>query len=249
MKRNTGKSLKRAAALFLAVLTAVCLPVNAFAIMAPPADVSYYPADNYGESAPWYTEAVIELYYGQGIIWDLMDGEYVHPQKAVTRGEFLQLLRNLAEAAKPGESIPENPLLWAKENGILLGSGNSVFPGRTLTREEMAAALMRFAKYMGLELLWLEEYWEQPAGMFCDAGQISPWAQEGVDYCARTMLLKGRKQWSAITDEETGLHACGWLTYFDPKRTVTRAQVIQAVYNYVQEAHIELEFLNDMPMP
>lgn len=246
MKRNTGKSLKRAAVLFLAVLTAVCLPVNALALIAPPMDLE--PCDTW-ENAPWYAEAVYNLYYCQGIIWDLMDGEYVHPQKAITRGEFVQLLRKLAEAAKPGENISEDHLTWARENGILLGNGNALFPERKVTREEMAVILMRFAKYMDRELLWLEEYWEQPAGMFCDAGQISPWAREGADYCARTMLLKGRKQWSSITDEESGLHACGWLTYFDPKNTVTRAQAIQAAYNYVREAHIELEFLNDMPMP
>lgn len=249
MKKKTGKKLRRFTAVFLAVLTAVLLPMNAFALIAPPADVPFYDPPNAVpvEPAPWYAEAVTALYYGQGIIWDLMDGEYVHPQKLITRGEFVQLLWNLAYKKRVREPIPEDHLVWAQENGILYGYGNGLFPERTLTREQMATILMRFAKYMDWELLWDESAWDQPAGKFCDAGQISAWAREGADYCARTRLLKGSMRMGGYYDEETGIHACGMVPYFDPKNLLTRAQAIQAVYNYVRAAEIKLTFLNDMP--
>lgn len=249
MKKTAGKKLRKSILLFLAVFVATCLPVNAFAIMAPPADVDYIPGTVSIEPSPWYTEAVGELYYRQGIIWDLMDGEYVHPQKLITRGEFVQLLHKLAEETGSDKTVSEDSLAWAQENGILCGFGNGLFPERVITREEMATVLMRFAKYMDRELPWLEEAWEQPAGKFCDAGQISAWAQEGADYCARTGLLKGSMRMGGYYDEKTGIHACGMVPYLDPKSPATRAQAIQATYNYVEEAKIELEFLNDVLMP
>lgn len=246
MKLNLKNRWSKTIVVCLAVLLAMLLPVNAFALMAPPADVNYIPGAEPTEPQPWYTEAVGELYYRQGIIWDLMDGDYVHPEKPITRGEFVQLLHKLAGEANGGGIISTDPMTWAQDNGILYGYGNGLFPERTLTREEMATILMHFAKYMDRELLWLEEAWDQPAGKFCDAGQISSWAKDGADYCARTGLLKGSMRAGGYYDEKTGVYACGTVPYFDPKASATRAQAIQAVYNYVCEAGIELELMCEM---
>lgn len=241
MKLNLKNRWSKTIVVCLAVLLAMLLPVNAFALMAPPADVNYIPGAEPTEPQPWYTEAVGELYYRQGIIWDLMDGDYVHPEKPITRGEFVQLLHKLAGEANGGGIISTDSMTWAQDNGILYGYGNGLFPERTLTREEMATVLMHFAKYMDRDLLlWREEYWERPAGIFSDAGKISAWAQEGVNYCARTELLHGFARSGSSAGEK--------LFFFEPKAITTRAQAIQAVYMYVCEAKIELEYLNDLPV-
>lgn len=63
---------------------------------------------------------------------------------------------------------------WAEENGLMVGAGGGSFrPDRTVTRQELAAVLARYAALTGLELAG------EPAAL-ADAGAVDAWALEAA---------------------------------------------------------------------
>ena len=78
---------------------------------------------------------------------------------------------------------------WASGNALVEGYGGSVFgPGDPITREQLAAVLYRYVQWKGQKAL--------PQGVqlerFQDAGQVSAWAKEAVDWAVASGLLQGR---------------------------------------------------------
>lgn len=68
--------------------------------MATLNNVPFYPGELLKESDPWYRDAVCELYYGQGIICDLLvpnenGSADIFPAQLITREEFVLMLKNL----------------------------------------------------------------------------------------------------------------------------------------------------------
>ena len=77
---------------------------------------------------------------------------------------------------------------WAAEHGIVRGYGDHRFgPGDDITREQLAAILMRYAVYKGCDI-------GQGADLssYADAILISGWALEAMAWASGTGLLTGR---------------------------------------------------------
>ena len=77
---------------------------------------------------------------------------------------------------------------WALQEGIVSGTSSTTFePELDITREEFAVMVANYAQYADLALA------ETPTSLdrFSDAGSISSWAQEGMQYCVDTGLLSG----------------------------------------------------------
>lgn len=196
---------------------------------------------------PWYYEAVNDLAKA-GIVSGVAEGRFA-PERPVTREGFVTILGRLADymdddispqytspqEASIGEvsAYAEPYVRWAFKYGILVGDGKDLKAGQTMTRQEMAAVLMRCVGCLERSPSVIPEE-NRTLDSVCDAGQISRWAKADMELAYRYGLLNGSKRFGGFYDPETGVHACGMVTYLDPKKAVTRAEAAQVIYNYMR---------------
>jgi|GEM_PF-443301 len=181
------------------------------------------------ETAPAFTdvtghwaEDAIMYAYDNGLMTGTSADKF-SPNGNLTRGMAVTALYR-AESA-PAASGSENPFTdvkdgayyaeavrWAAENDIVTGIGGGLFePNANITREQMAAILLRYANFTG----------DGPVGAwairldFTDLDQISDWAASGAMFC----YMKG-----VITGKPGNL--------FDPKANVTRAEFATMLMRY-----------------
>ena len=77
---------------------------------------------------------------------------------------------------------------WAAEAGIANGvSGGAFAPERSITRQELAAMLYRYAGYAGLDTSA-----RQPLTAFADGAERAGWAEEALSWALATGLLTGK---------------------------------------------------------
>jgi hypothetical protein len=99
---------------------------------------------------------------------------------------------------------------WAKESGIVGGIGDNLFaPDSNVTREQMAAILAAYARFMDIDLP------KKRSGVFADEADISPWATDAVNAMYAAGILNGKP---------------GEL--FDPKGEATRAEVAAVMHRF-----------------
>ena len=75
---------------------------------------------------------------------------------------------------------------WATEHGIVNGSEGQFYPGRIVTREQLAAMLYRYAQYKGYDLTAGGDL-----SGFADAGAVSGWAETSLAWAVGQGLLQG----------------------------------------------------------
>lgn len=93
---------------------------------------------------------------------------------------------------------------WARMNGIVAGYSDELFgPNDTITREQMATILYRYAQHKGYDTTAKADL-----SKYTDAAQIGPWATEAIRWANAEGLVNGT---SATT--------------LTPKGSATRAQV------------------------
>jgi len=145
----------------------------------------------------WYGGSVADV-YTRGLMKGVT-GTAFAPEAAMTRAMFVTTLYRLenspAVAGKVSEVFADcadgawyaDAVLWAFGNGIVNGVTAAAFaPAETLTREQMATMLYRYAVYSGAP---------EETGMalpYADAASIHDWALPGVAYCTGAGLMNGR---------------------------------------------------------
>ena len=75
---------------------------------------------------------------------------------------------------------------WATEYGIVNGSEGQFYPGGTVTREQLAAMLYRYAQYKGYDLTAGGDL-----SGFADAGAVSGWAETSLAWAVGQGLFQG----------------------------------------------------------
>lgn len=131
----------------------------------------------------------------------LPDTESFYPGGFATRGEFVSWLYglHLALGGRPGReesctfmdlpfySACREAVAWAAESGVAGGVSSRLFaPNSRLTREQLCAMLLRFARYEELSL------WRKAApAPFFDSLKISPYARSGVTACQMAGIAGG----------------------------------------------------------
>ena len=75
---------------------------------------------------------------------------------------------------------------WATEHGIVNGSEGQFYPGGTVTREQLAAMLYRYAQYKGYDLTAGGDL-----SGFADAGAVSGWAETSLAWAVGQRLIQG----------------------------------------------------------
>lgn len=170
------------------------------------------------DPALWYHEGVD---YGirSGLFQGFEDGTF-QPDGEMTRAMLVTVLWRLAgspesDAAHPFTDVPagvwyEKALSWAYEKGIILGVTATTFaPNESVTREQMATVLFRYAAPSAVQA---------DLSGFADSGRISPYAREAVAWAVSSGLLQGM--------------GGGRL---EPLGTATRAQVATVLYRLAEE--------------
>ena len=79
---------------------------------------------------------------------------------------------------------------WAEQNGIVNGIGNNMFaPNTSITREQIATVMYRYAKYKGVDVS-VEK--STSLNSYIDAKNISKYAVESVRFAIGSGLIKGK---------------------------------------------------------
>ena len=117
---------------------------------------------------------------------------YFNPGKNITRVEFATVLAKAMgvdlEAYKGMYSFSDvgttkwysGAAYWAKESGLMVGSGDRFRPEAPISRQEMCTVLAR-----ALDLDSVQ------SGIFADDKSIDSWAREGVYACYAAGLVTG----------------------------------------------------------
>lgn len=106
-------------------------------------------------------------------------------------------------------------VIWASKNNIVAGYGDGKFgPTDTITREQMASILNRYAKFKGYDVTATTDL-----AAFTDANTVSGWALESVKWANAEKLINGRTSTTLV-----------------PKGNATRAEVAQILMTFAQNA-------------
>lgn len=145
-------------------------------------------------STAWYAQAV-----GKVSEAGLMNGTTettFSPDDYVTRGMVVAVLWRLAGEPEPQTAARfsdvqdwyfyAKAVAWAQENGVAAGLGDGTFGGgSTVTREQLAVFLYRYAQFSGQEIA---------AGVldpYPDQDQIHDWARAGMAHAVGAGLITG----------------------------------------------------------
>ena len=181
-----------------------------------------YPPGIYGDvfDTDWYYSSV-KIMGEMGYMKGLTETEF-GPQENTTRAMLVTLLHRIegsphAETAAGFEDVDEDSwyydaVNWASENGLVTGYDEFTFgSGDSITREQMATLLMRYALWKGDS-----EESDESLERFADRDTISSWAMDAVSWCAHRGLING------ITEDS-----------FVPTGTASRAQIAVLLDRYI----------------
>jgi hypothetical protein len=91
-----------------------------------------------------------------------------------------------------------DPIIWANQSKIVNGKGKGIFaPNDSITREQIAVMLYRYAKGKGFNLDA-----ESSSLIFKDADKISDFAKESITWAVAKGIMKGN---SDLTLNPSGL--------------------------------------------
>ena len=154
----------------------------------------------------WYADAV-QYVFANGLMAGTSDTTF-SPNATTTRAMIVTILYRLegepeAEATSAFADVAADmyyadAVNWAAANNIVTGYDDTSFgPDDTITREQMAAILYRYAQYKGYDVttggMALNEY--------TDAGQISEYAVPAMQWANENGLITGS---TATTIEPQG---------------------------------------------
>ena len=188
------------------------------------------PSPDPGTEEPvWFEDVPEDMWYYDPIRYafenGLMNGvseTLFAPESDITRAMFVTVLHRMdgepeAETEYTfgdvsAEAYYSEAVAWASENGIVEGFSAEEFgPDLSITREQMAAIIYRYARYKGYDLTAAE------LPDYSDAESISEYAREAVAWAADNGVMNGN-------DDNT----------FAPLANTTRAQAA-AVFGRIRE--------------
>lgn len=172
---------------------------------------------HYGD---WYADAV-EMVVSQGLFEGVSYNEF-NPNGTMTRAMLVTVLWRLAGQPVPyaGSSFSDVPsyewyadaVAWAQQSGIVDGVSETSFaPNQSITREQMAVILHRYAKSLGYsgaqsaDLFW-----------YADGAKVSSYAQDAMSWAVAKGLISGMTE-----------------STLAPQGTATRAQVATILMRFV----------------
>ena len=153
----------------------------------------------------------------------ISDEEFA-PEGNLTRAMIVTILYRAEGEPATNRSIPfsdvdmgayyGNAVSWAKQNGIVNGvTENEFAPDENVTREQLAAIMLRYAVYKGMDALTMEENLH-----FDDASEISEYAVSAMNWAVGKGFIKERSEGKLM-----------------PKAYATRAEIAAFVAGYLSK--------------
>lgn len=146
------------------------------------------------KEADWFYDAV-QYVYENGMMSGTGTSTF-SPDTTTTRGMIVTILHRMegtpSAAGEEFTDVPagqyySNAVAWASANGIVSGYGNGVFgPNDTITREQMATILYRYAQFKGYETETTGDI-----STFADDSQVSSYAVEAMNWAVGSGLISG----------------------------------------------------------
>ena len=176
----------------------------------------------------WYAPAV-DYVEALGLMNGVGNNKF-DPNGKMTRGMVVTVLYRMvgepdvSDVKTPFTDVPEDAyyapaVAWAYDTGVVNGmNGTTYAPNDPVTREQMAAILMRFNGFdTKVSEETIPDLRKDLAEKFTDAASISNWATLAVEMCAEIGYMNG--------------DAAGT---FRPLDTMSRAECAQVLYNVFQ---------------
>ena len=156
-----------------------------------------------------FTDVTNSDWFYDNVIWvnqnGWMNGTSEHtfePQTNVTRAMMVTILYRAEGEPAVNKSIPfadvdaneyyANAVAWAKQNGIVNGvTENEFAPDDNITREQIAAIMLRYATYKGCDVRVGEN---TNILSYTDAESVSEYAIPAVQYAVGSGLMKGKSE-------------------------------------------------------
>lgn len=153
------------------------------------------PANELPEALRGYSDIDPDAWYVDGLA-DAVEagiinghGSTMDPDGALTRGQAVCLIANAerVEFEHPFSDVVASPyyydaVAWAKEEGIVSGSGGEFWPDDPCTRAQLAAMLHNLAGN--------PEPAGEPTG-YSDWGDVPEWAREAMAWCVESGVISG----------------------------------------------------------
>ena len=146
------------------------------------------------KEADWFYDAV-QYVYENGMMSGTGTSTF-SPDTTTTRGMIVTILHRMegtpSAAGEEFTDVPagqyySNAVAWASANGIISGYGNGIFgPNDTITREQMATILYRYAQFKGYETKTTGDI-----STFADGSQVSSYAVEAMNWAVGSGLISG----------------------------------------------------------
>lgn len=172
------------------------------------------PFDDVAPTDPFYADVLFCL--ERSLMLGVSDTAF-EPYSGTTRAMLVTVLWRMegspvTEDANRFDDVADgqwytDAVRWASANGIVLGYGDGRFgPDDSITREQLAAILARYAKYAGITL-------SEDAVVFEDDAELSDWARADVSRLCASGILRA--------DHDT---------YFAPQSDALRHQIASALH-------------------
>ena len=185
--------------------------------------VGYKPAPAFADTVNHWAKADIDFVTSRGLLAGTGVTTFT-PDGTMTRGMFVVALGRLAgidPAAYPSSRFSDvaatdyyAPYVeWAASKGIVTGTSETTFaPDATITREQMAVIMQRYANQMGYTLPVARE-----AELFTDSNKISSGMKEAVQAMQQAGVMNGKGS-----------------RLFAPKDTATRTEAAAVLRRFVE---------------
>ena len=172
----------------------------------------------------WYYEAVQYVYEKE--LFAGVTTTTFEPDAPMTRAMLVSVLWRLegrpeASGVNPFSDVQDGKwytsgVLWAASKEIVSGFPNGTFaPDDSITREQMASLIMRYATYKGIELAP-----GASLASFADAGKVQHWSEKAVAWAVAAGIISGNKQGDVYT--------------LAPQASATRAQVASILMRFIE---------------
>ncbi len=170
----------------------------------------------------WYAQAV-DFVTRSGLMSGTSTGVF-SPDNAMTRAMLVTVLwraegQPTASTAASFTDVASNSwyssaVAWAVENGIVNGTSDTTFsPDKSITRQEIAAILQRYAKYKGVDVTQTADL-----SAYTDNASVASWASDAMAWAVNKGVITGATS-----------------TTLAPAANATRAQVATMLMRYMQQ--------------
>ncbi len=168
----------------------------------------------------WADDAIHQM-AGLGLVNGVGGNRFNH-QGDMKRGDLAVILARLSNGAGdypltftdvPAGKYYAGSIAWAAKTGVVTGRSDELFmPEDTITRAELAVMLYRYAQLLKLDTATSGG----ELSAFADGGSVADWAAEGMSWCVKNGILKGKN---------------GGI--LDPRTNVTRAEVSVMLQRFI----------------